>query len=43
MRQVRTKAMIKRGVEVEMLFTPRLYAFNGEQGVTMKADTTDLM
>lgn len=43
MRQVRTKATIKRGVEVEMLFTPRLYAFNGEQGVTMKADTTDLM
>lgn len=26
-----------------MLFTPRLYAFNGVQGVTMKADTTDLM
>lgn len=43
MRQVRTKATIKRGVEVEMLFTPRLYAFNGVQGVTMKADTTDLM
>ena len=43
MRQVRTKATIKRGVEVEMLFTPRLYAFVGEQGVTMKADTNDLM
>ena len=43
MRQVRTSAEIKRGVEVEMLFTPRLYAFNGTQGVTMKADTTDLM
>lgn len=43
MRQVRTSAEIKKGVVAEMLFTPRLYAFTGTQGVTMKADTTDLM
>ena len=44
MRKVRTdRTEIKKGVEVAMLFTPRLYAFNGVQGVTMKADTTDLM
>ena len=43
MRQVRTRTEIRKGVEVGMLFTPRLYAFCGVQGVTMKADTTDLM
>ena len=43
MRQVRTICELGKGVEVGMLFTPRLYAFNGVQGVTMKADTTDLM
>lgn len=43
MRQVRTSIEIKKGVEVGMLFTPRLYSFVGMQGVTMKADTTDLM
>ena len=26
-----------------MLFTPRLYMFKGEQGITFKADTNDLM
>lgn len=43
MRQVRTNIEVKKGVEVGMLFTPRLYMFVGTQGVTMKADTTDLM
>ena len=42
MRQVRTSIEV-RGVEVGMLFTPRLYSFVGIQGVTMKADTSDLM
>lgn len=41
MRQVRTEIEIRQGVKVEMLFTPRLYMFNGEQGLTLKANTSD--
>jgi hypothetical protein len=43
MRQVRTIAEIREGEKVGMLFTPRLYMFKGEQGVTLEADTTDMM
>lgn len=43
MRQVRTSVEIREGVKVGMLFTPRLYSFKGEQGVTLEADTTDTM
>ena len=42
MRQVRAEIEIRQGVKVGMLFTPRLYMFNGEQGVVLKADTTDM-
>lgn len=31
---------IERGVEVDMLFTPRLYSFKGAQGVTFECDGT---
>lgn len=41
MRQVRAEIEIRQGVKVEMLFTPRLYMFNGEQGLTLKANTSD--
>lgn len=41
MRQVRAEIEIRQGVKVEMLFTPRLYMFNGEQGVVLRSDTTD--
>lgn len=40
---VRKKIELRRGVDVEMLFTPRLYAFKGTSGVTFSADTNDLM
>ena len=43
MRQVRTQVEIRQGVKVGLLFTPRLYMFKGEQGITFKADTNDLM
>lgn len=43
MRQVRTEIEIRQGVKVGMLFTPRLYMFNGEQGLTLKADTTNVI
>ena len=41
MKVIRTKVTIK-GVEVEMLFTPRLYCFKGLQGVTLSGDTSEL-
>lgn len=41
MRQVRAEIEIRQGVKVGMLFTPRLYMFNGEQGVVLRSDTTD--
>lgn len=43
MRQVKIEVEIRQGVKVGMLFTPRLYMFKGEQGVTLEADTSDLM
>ena len=43
MRQVRTQVEIRQGLRVGLLFTPRLYMFKGEQGVTFKANTNDLM
>ena len=43
MRQVRTQVEIRQGERVGLLFTPRLYMFKGEQGVTFKGDTSDLM
>lgn len=43
MRQVRTTVEIRQGERVGLLFTPRLYMFKGEQGITFKADTNDLM
>lgn len=32
---------IKQGVEVEVLFTPRLYSFKGKEGIDFSADKTD--
>lgn len=43
MRQIRTEVEIRQGERVGMLFSPRLYMFKGEQGVTFDADTSDLM
>ena len=43
MRQVRTQVEIRQGERVGLLFTPRLYMFKGEQGITFKADINDLM
>jgi hypothetical protein len=42
MRQVRTDIEIRQGEKVGLLFTPRLYSFEGESGVTFKADTSSL-
>ena len=42
MRQVRAEIEIRQGEKVGLLFTPRLYMFNGEQGVVLKADTTSM-
>jgi hypothetical protein len=39
---VRTTIEIRQGVKVELLFTPRLYAFKGHKGMTLKGDTQDL-
>jgi hypothetical protein len=41
MRQVRTTIEIRQGVEVELLFTPRLYSFKGKEGIDFSADKTD--
>lgn len=43
MRQVRTQIELRQGERVELLFTPRLYMFKGEQGATLDNDTQDLM
>lgn len=43
MRQVRTHVELRQGERVELLFTPRLYMFKGEQGATLDNDTQDLM
>ena len=43
MAAVRTTIELRQGVKVELLFTPRLYAFKGFQGVTLSGDTSDLM
>jgi hypothetical protein len=41
MRAVRTTIEIRQGVEVELLFTPRLYSFKGKEGIDFSADKTD--
>lgn len=40
MRTVQTKIELRQGVEVGLLFTPRLYMFKGEQGVDFETDGT---
>ena len=41
MRAVRTTIEIRQGVEVEVLFTPRLYSFKGREGIDFTADKAD--
>lgn len=40
MRTVRASVELRQGEKVEMLFTPRLYCFKGEQGVDFVTDST---
>jgi hypothetical protein len=40
MRTVRASVELRQGEKVEMLFTPRLYLFKGEQGVDFVTDST---
>lgn len=42
MRKVQAHIVLRQGVEVEMLFTPRLYMFKGEQGVDFITDATSV-
>lgn len=41
MRQVRTAIELRQGVTVDLLFTPRLYAFKGREGVDFSADLSE--
>lgn len=42
MRTLRRKIQLKDGVEVETLFTPHLFSYKDEKGLSLETDTSDL-
>ena len=42
MRTLRRKIQLKDGVEVETLFTPHLFSYRDEKGLTLVANTSDI-
>ena len=42
MRTLRRKIQLKDGVEVETLFTPHLFSYRDEKGLSLTADTSDI-
>lgn len=41
MRTLRRKIQLKDGVEVDTLFTPHLFSYKDEKGLTLETDTSD--